>query len=187
MIDVEALLQAGGKQRVELMRYCVMTVNVEPLFLFVAGEYRLRPTHAGALAIYDVFCDARSAARLSAYELLPPRDLSLPMEIERLRGAMRLLESPAEAGEETDDPAARSVPAGASRALFDALVRGVRADSNGKIRAIASTYDPQLSPEENLPGGKMTQAQRRFVDAVWIPFARPVLAGAGFWQVATIG
>ncbi|HEX2828884.1 MAG TPA: hypothetical protein VHP37_21215 [Burkholderiales bacterium] len=184
MIDVADTIARGGRGRVDLLRYCVMSIAMEPLFLFLAGEYRLRPTHAGALALFDVFCDPHSPARLSAHELLPPRELALAAGIAQIRSRWAALQAPRPA---EDDQAPRSVPAGPGRSLFDALVRGVLADANGRIKALSASYDPHLSPAENLPGGRMNASQRSFVDNVWIPFARPRLAAAGFWQIATVG
>jgi hypothetical protein len=182
MIDVADMLARGGRGRIDLLRYCVMSIAMEPVFLFLAGEYRLRPTHTGALALYDVFCEPRSAARLSTHDLLPPRELALAAEIALLRERWTAMQAPP--ADENDAP--RTVPAGPGRSLFDALVRGVRADANGKLAALSAAYDPRLSPAENLPGGKMNASQRSFVDNVWQPYAKPRLAGAGFWQIATV-
>jgi hypothetical protein len=183
MIDIADTLARGGRGRIDLLRYCVMSIAMEPLFLFLADEYRLRPTHAGALAIYDVFCEPHSRARLSAHDLLPPRELALAAEVARLRERWTAMQAPPE----EDDEEPRTVPAGPGRSLFDTLVRGVRADANGKLAAVSAAYDPWLSPAENLPGGKMNASQRSFVDHVWQPYARPLLASAGFWQIATVG
>ena len=182
MIDITDTLARGGRARIDLLRYCVMSIAMEPVFLFLAGEYRLRPAHASALALYDVFCEPQSAARLSAHGLLPPRDLRLATDIAQVRSRWAALQAPAQEDEEP-----RTVPAGPGRSLFDALVRGVRADANGKLATLSAAYDPQRSPAENLPGGRMNASQRSFVDNVWIPYARPRLAAAGFWQIATVG
>jgi hypothetical protein len=182
MIDIADTLARGGSGRMDLLRYCVMTITMEPVFLFLAGEYRLRPTHAGALALYDVFCEPRSPARLSAHELLPPRDLALSTGIAQIRERWTAMQAPAQ-----DDEAPGRVPAGPARSLFDSLVRGVRADANGRLAALVAAYDPRLSAAENLPGGKLNASQRSFVDNVWLAFARPRLAAAGFWQIATVG
>lgn len=130
-----------------------------------------------------MFCDPRSPARLSVHELLPPRELALATEIARIRNRWTAMQAPP--AEDEKEP--RAVPPGPGRALFDALVRGVRADANGKLAALAAAYDPRLSPHQNLPGGKMNASQRSFVDHVWQPYARPLLVGAGFWQIATVG
>lgn len=184
MIDVADTLVRGGQARIDLLKFCVMSIAMEPVFLFLAAEYRLRPTHAGALALYDVFCDPGSAARLRTYELLPPRELALAAEVARLRERWTAMQAPPPEEDAEQEP--RTIPAGAGRTLFDTLVRGVSADASGRIKALGAAYDPSLSAAENLPGGRMNPAQRSFVDNVWQPFARPRLASAGFWQIATV-
>src|SRR4051812_6970326 len=94
MIDLDETLARGGKERLDLLRYCVMSITMEPVFVFLASQYRLRPTHAGALALFDVFCAPQSRARLSAYELLPPRELGLAGDIAQIRSRWDALQSP---------------------------------------------------------------------------------------------
>ena len=49
--SVEAALQAGGRGRIDLLRHCVQSVTMEPLFAFLVQEYRQRPRHAAAIAL----------------------------------------------------------------------------------------------------------------------------------------
>ena len=184
MVDIHQTLTDGGKARIDLLRYSVMSITMEPLFLFLASEYRLRPTHKSALALFDVFCATQSRARLAAYELLPPRELGLSAEIAQIRGRWTALQSPPP---EEEDESPRSVAPWPSRVLFDKLVQGLRSDASGRLAAVSTGYDPQLTPQENLPGGKMSAIQRQFVDQVWLPFARPRLVDAGYWQISAIG
>ena len=183
MIDIDEALTRGGAQRLGLLRYCVISITMEPLFLFLASEYRLRPSHNGALTLFDSFCAINAPARLTAYELLPPRELGVAAEIARIRERCRALQTPAEQSEDE----VRSVAPAPSRTLFDALVRGIRSDARGTLAALGAAYDPQLTAQENLPGGKMSASQRQFVDRVWQPLVRPRLVSAGFWQVGSIG
>lgn len=183
MIDIDEILTRGGRARIDFLRYCVMSINIEPVFLFLAGEYRLRPAHAAALALFDLFCAADAPARLTAHELLPPRELGLGLEIARIRESWAELQTPPSA----DDEEPRPVPPWPGRALFDALVRGVHADTHVRLAELATRYDPQRSPHENLPGGKLSTSQRQFVERVWTPIVRPRLTAAGFWQIATVG
>jgi hypothetical protein len=183
VIDIEGTLAHGGAERLDFLRYCVMSINMDPVFIFLAGEYRLRPTHLGAFALHDLFCAIDAPARLAAYELLAPRELGVSAEIARLRQNREAMQQPAE---DSETPA-RTVPAGPGRMLFDAIVQGLRADSGGRLEAIRTRYDPQRTPEENLPGGKLSGAQRQFVNRVWLPVVRPRLTAAGFWQIGTIG
>jgi hypothetical protein len=185
LIDIDETLARGGRERVNLLRYCVISMQMEPLFVFLASEYRLRPTHAAALALFDLFVAADAPARLAAYELLPPRELALAAEIASIRerwNAMQALAQP-----DDDSEQALTTAPWPSRALFDTLVRGVRSDSRGTLAGISNAYDPQLTPQENLPGGRVSASQRHFVDRVWQPIVRPRLTAAGFWQMGTVG
>jgi hypothetical protein len=129
-----------------------------------------------------MFCAVHAPAKLAAYELLPPRELSLAAEVSRVRERWNAMQNPSPDDEDT----LRSVASWPGRALFDALVHGLRADVHRKLETVSTSYDPQLSPQENLPGGQMSATQRQFVERIWQPIVRPRLASAGFWQVATI-
>ena len=179
MVDISEILTKGGGPRLDFLRYCVMSINMEPIFVFLVDEYRLRATRDAAVALFDVFCARQALARLSAYELLPPRELLVEAAIARIRA------EPVHPPESADDESAIA-PATPSRNLFDAIVRGVRDDTHGRLARLSSTYDPALTPEENLPGGKMSAVQRQFVDNVWHPVVKPRLVAAGFWRIATV-
>jgi hypothetical protein len=180
MVDIEDLLVRGGAGRIALLRYCVMSIRMEAVFIFLAQEYRYRPSHAGALALFDLFCGEHAPARLKAYELLPPRQLGLSAAVTRVREQWHQMQSPPPQDE--NDLIAVMTPA---RDLFDTIVRGLRGDV--RFTALGASYDPQLTPQENLPGGKMTAGQRQFVEGVWNPVVKPRLTAAGFWQMRTIG
>jgi len=182
MADIDAIFGGGGAPRVALLRYCVLSVTMEPLFVFLTDEYRRRPTHTAALALYDVFCAPDAIARISAAEQLPPRNLRLRAVIESIRSQWDVMQSPAEVDE--DGPAPRTtVP---HRDLFDGVATALRGDAGGPLAALAARYDPGLEPEENLAAGRMSARQRHFVDKVWRPLARPRLVAAGFWQLSSI-
>ena len=181
MVDIPEILTKGGAQRLAFLRYCVLSFNVEPLFVFLVQEYRLRSSHAAALALFDVFCARHAPARLRADELLPPRELRVEAEVARIRAQWDQMQLPEPPDEESAIPVA--TPA---RDLFDAIVHGVLQDAKGRLARVSSTYDPARTPEENLPGGKMTEGQRQFVDSVWHPLLKPRLVAGGFWRIATV-
>jgi hypothetical protein len=178
--DLEAILRAGGAGRVALLKHCVKSVTMEPLFLFLVGEYATKPTATAALALYDVFCAPQAFASVKAASALPPRDLRLPAAIAALRRQVDSL-----ASQPTESEALRPVVI-PSRDIFDGVVAAIRNDPDGPLVALANRYDPQLDPFENLPGRRMTAGQRHFVDMIWRPRLRPRLVNAGFWPVATI-
>lgn len=180
-VDLTEILAKGGEQRVALLRYCVMSVTMEPVFLFLTQEYRLCPTHAAALALYDVFCARGALARIGVMEALPPRNLQLQAAVESIREQWTQLQSPPQADERSG--VAITAP---HRNLFDRVADAVRSDSAGRFAEVARQYDPSLAPQQNLPGGKMGVVQRHFVENIWRPVARPRLLAAGFWQIANI-
>jgi hypothetical protein len=186
VIDIDETLTRGGRERIDLLRYCVISQQMEPLFLFLATEYRLRPAHAAALALFDMFVAADAPARLAAYELLPPRELALGAEVAKIRERWTAMQAPAQPSDAEADGDVRTSPSWPPRMLFDTLVQGIRSDARGNLVALSGAYDPQLTPEQNLPGGKMSATHRQFVERVWQPIVRPRLTSAGFWQVGTI-
>jgi hypothetical protein len=178
---IETLLEQDGEQRIALLRYCVMSVTMEPMFVFLANEYKLRPSHLGALALYDVFCSPDAPARINARAVLPPLNLRLASTI----GSMRVQWQQVQplAPEQYAGRAPRVAPA---RSVFDLVVESLAKDPKGRIARLRRRYDPSRSPVENLRGGKMTPGQRAFVERIWKPVARPRLVAAGFWRIATI-
>src|SRR5712672_724135 len=80
-VDIGRILTEGDKQRIALLRFCVMSVQMEPVFGFLVQEYRLRPACDAALALYDIFCAADAPARIHAPGVLAPMDLRVPAMI----------------------------------------------------------------------------------------------------------
>lgn len=181
MPRIDEILSAGGERRVAFLQLCVMSVTMEPMFVFLAQAYRLRPTHVGALALYDVFCAPDAPARIRALHVLPPRHLRLLSAIQVIRRQWAQMQS-----EEVPDEGS-SVPITVPhRHLFDFVTEALLADPDGHYARLSRTFDPQRTPQQNLPGGKMSEAQRRFREKIWVPVARPRLVAAGFWQIGAI-
>lgn len=180
-VDIGEILLKGGEERVALLRYCVMSVTLEPVFVFLTHEYRLRPTHGAALALYDVFCAPEAPARVKALGALPPRNLRLLAAAQSIRQQWTRLQSSDDTAEGSSVPMSQP-----HRNLFDFVAETVRNDPGGPYAQVGGRYDPRLTPQQNLPGGRMSAAQRRFVEKVWRPLARPRLVAVGFWQIANI-
>lgn len=158
-----------------------MSVMLEPVFLFLAQEYRVRPGHGAALALYDVFCDPGAPARIKAPDALPPRDLKLSSAVQMIRRQWKQMLSAEPPAEGNGIPI--TVP---QRHLFDSVAQACRDDPSGSYTRVARSYNPELTPEQNLAGGRMTEGQRQFVEFVWKPRVRPRLIAAGFWRIADI-
>src|SRR5829696_3291893 len=84
-IDLDHIFTHGGKALIDLLNYCVRSVQMDPVFAFLVEEYRLSPSQAKAVALYDMFAAPGAPARISAEDLLPPRELALQIIIENLR------------------------------------------------------------------------------------------------------
>jgi hypothetical protein len=181
-VDVDDVFRRGGADLVDFLQFCVLSVQLEPVFALLVREYRAAPTVARALALYDLFCAPGAPARIRAEAALPPHDPRLPRALLPLRQPP--VPPPAEAAAEGR---ATTVPAGPAKYLFDAVVAHLRQGDDRRVGAVGQQFDPGHTPLENLPGGRMTAGQRAFLENVWRPRVRPALVAAGFWRVATIG
>jgi hypothetical protein len=180
-IDLDDVFARGGKPLIDLLQFAVCSVQPEPIFLCLVQAYRGQAAIPRALALFDVFCTAGSPACVRAPAVLPPRDLRLLRDVTPLRQALETFQAAPPDAEE------RPVLPLPPRHLFDFIVAHLRNQPDGPLRRLAATYDLALSPVENLPGGRMSQGQRFFVDRVWQPRLRPQLVAAGFGRVAAIG
>lgn len=188
-IDVEAEFARGGRTLLDFLAYCVMAQRLEPVFAYLVRDYRTRPTSVGALALFDSFLAPQAPARLTRVAPhLPPRNIRFQMEVERFRPESDPTGSPAPAppagAHQEGAPLASTAPV--PRYLFDALLERMREDQD-PVLLPGKDFDPALTPAANLPGGRMTDGQRAFVERFWQPRVRPRLVAAGFWRVATVG
>lgn len=181
-IEIQQVINSGGRGLLDLLEYCVISAQPDPLFAFLAGEYRMRPTLLPAIALYEAFCAPEAAARLSVTHVLPPRDLHLSQQLLPMCEAWSARDTALAEAPEGDVPPPVQTP---PRYLFDPIVTAVR--QGGPWRRIAQGYDPVLTPYQNLPGGRMSPGQRAFLDNVWLARVRPYLVAAGFPRVATVG
>ena len=192
-IDFEDLLTRGGDELLRFLHYCVYSVELAPVFVMLAGEYRLRPTVAGAIALFENFCAADAPARIAAEAVLFPRDMRLDQSIAHLRRQEKRFEDAARevaSQPASDSPGTRRPmppPPAPLIYLFDHVVAHLLADAAGPVRAAARVFDPHREPLKNLPGGKLNAGQRAFLENVWRPRIRPRLVAAGFWRAATLG
>jgi hypothetical protein len=186
-VDLNAVLLGGGKTLLDLLQFCVLSVQPAPLFVFLVQEYRQKPRAVSALALYDVFCAPAAAARIEADAVLMPRDLRLHQAIEAIRRqAVWAAEPlpPVMEGEQAPPPRFVAIP---PAHLFDFVVSHLLSLEGGPLTQVCRNFDPERTPLENLPGGKMNAGQRFFVENVWRPRLRPQLVAAGFWRVTTVG
>ena len=192
-IDFEKTLNSGGKDLIQFLHYCVYSVELAPVFVFLAREYRLRPTVNGALTLHAIFCAIGAPARIKAEPVIAPRNLQLDQLVVRMTAQQRTFEEGQQAaGSETTagvtDTERRGPPAPSPVIfLFDGVVAHLRGDPDGSLHSVARAFDPTRDPIQNLHGGRLNAGQRAFVENVWRPRVRPQLVAAGFWRAADIG
>jgi hypothetical protein len=164
--DIYQIFSKGGRPLLDFLDYCIRSIEVDALFIFLVSEYRNGATRSKAVALYDLFCAPDAPARVSATKALPPYDFRLRETIRPLKAA---------------DIAAGALP---PRYLFDFLVFELQ--KTARMSTKLRRYKPSRSPIENLPGRRMSQVQLHFVQNVWQPIIRPKLVAAGFWRIGTI-
>ncbi|MCS7465283.1 hypothetical protein NZK35_01185 [Stieleria sp. ICT_E10.1] len=198
-VCTKTIMQRGGRELIELLTHCVFSFNTDVLFLYCVGEYQLRPQAVSAIAIYDVFCAPTAPARISDLSLIPPKDVRIEQTITQLRHAFQGAtcdprqsdgvadDENAAAGQDESNPPDRPAVPLPPRYLFDSIASSLSVSEQAKIATLEDYYDPKRTPQENLPGGELTDVQRAFVDHVWTPRIRPYLVSSGFWRVSTVG
>jgi hypothetical protein len=179
-IDISETFQTGGKPALELLDYAVRSQQMDPIFIYLVHDFRMAPNAAKAIALYEIFCAPEAPSRVSMIEILPPHDMRLQESVRPLRVNWTRVQ--ATSAFDVDN---RVTPLLPPRYLFDSVVRCL--EQGACCTAIRESYNPELSPIQNLPGGTMTANQRYFVDKVWQPVIRPHLTAAGFWRIASIG
>ena len=180
-VNVNDTFARGGKELIDLLEYCVFSVQMDLIFLFLTEEYRRQPEDRKAIALYDVFCASNSPAWVSARSRLPPLDLRVQIAIQPLKERRDRIDSDQQAGSELAMP-----PVMPGSFLFDTITRELRERPDSPLTKIGEHYNPALTPLQNLPGGKMTASQQAFVDRAWGPELRPYLVAAGFRRIANI-
>lgn len=205
-VDVNRIFDRGGRELIDLLEFCVLSVQMDPLFVFLVGEYRSAPTADKAQTLYELFCAVGAPARISPHHLLPPKDFRLPQTLAPFFQTRQLLNAAAQktATEPDEEPAAEAEAEPAApgdgeprpqvqglmllppRYLFDSLRDELLTQQPSPITRLGKQFDPLLTPRENLPGGALTAAQKFFVNYVWTPRLRPQLVTSGFRRVANV-
>lgn len=178
-VDIDKIFSRGGKGLINLLDYAVRAVQPDLIFIFLVGEYRDHPTTPKAVALYDVFCAPHALARLSVVEMLPPTHHQLEVALRPLRLNLSQVQAARASGAVA--PPWILPP----RFLFDAVAMLLREKSRA-LRQIKRSYRSRRTAFENLPGGRMSERQRHFVERVWEPNLRPWLVAAGFRRVGCI-
>lgn len=186
-IGTNEIFERGGRDLIDLLEHCVLSVNMDALLLYLIREYRFQPRASGAIALHDLFCADGAPARISEITVIPPKEMRLERTIAALRQPPQSPNSENPNGSESGDQDAGRPPVGLPpRYLFDPIANQLTSGPDTKVAQLEQCYDPDLTPVENLPGGALTAGQRAFVNNLWTPIVRPHLVSAGFWRVATV-
>jgi len=186
-VDFAKVLGEGGKPLLDLLSFAVFSVRPDGLFVFLAREYRVRPTPTAAITIFDLFCAPGSPARLSAEAALSPTDWSLNSALAPVRAGIARAAAPPPAPLPDDPPWQPPAIPLPPIYLFDGLAERLLKDPDGQVAALAAEFDPEQGPFKSLPNGKLSGTQRAFVEQTWRRRIQPALLTAGFWRVATVG
>ena len=182
---ISGLLTIGGMQTRKFLEYCIYAATLDPVFVCLTRNYQLLPSAPKAIALFDEFCAPASPVQVSSRQLLPPTDFRLFHAINNIRDPIRVPVERA-TGDNTEYPTEYvNYPHLPAKYLFDELVGKIVSDSPS-YHASERQYNPELSPVQNLPGGKMSSAQRLFVEQTWKPI-RARLIAAGFTVVCNVG
>jgi hypothetical protein len=179
-LEIKEVFGRGGRDLIRLLKYCVRSVQLDPIFLFLVGEFRRSPTVAKAVALYDIFCSPHGPARISVEEVIPPFNLKIQDLIRPLRINWTRVKASRFAPPET-----AVTPMLPPRYLFDFISEAVEENSPA-VTQVCEEYQYVQLPPDGLPSQQMTPEQKEFVDKVWQPLVRPHLVAAGFWRVASI-
>ena len=167
-IDFDETMNRGGNELIQFLHYCVYSVQLAPIFVLLAREYRMRPTVGGALTLYSNFCAIGAPARIKADPVLAPRNLQLDQMVLQMTAQQRVFDE-------------------AQQQQQEATNGETEADTKAPLHTAARAFDPACRPIQNLPGGRLNTGQRAFVENVWRPRVRPQLVAAGFWRAADLG
>ena len=195
-ININEFFERGGRELVDLLEYCVLSINTDALLLYLIREYRFQPLASGAIALHDLFCAVGAPARISEITVIPHQERRIERMIADFRPKPPTApETPDDSDCDASDSAAceagdREIGRPADflppRYLFDPIANQLTSGSETKVAELEKHYNPKLTPVENLPGRELSGRQRAFVNDLWTPIIRPRLVSAGFWRIATI-
>lgn len=180
-VNINEIFRRGGVGLIDLLEFSVISVKMDPVFVFLVQEYKSNPTTMRAVSLYELFCAPKAPAKISADHVLPPKDLRIQRAVQPIR--QQLLQAQGANSGEQESIVPRTIP---GNHLFDFIVDELQNSPEGSVTDISHQFDPSRSPSENLPGGKMNSAQRTFVQGTWEAYVRPQLVAVGFRRIANI-
>jgi hypothetical protein len=182
-VELDKALGAGGKLTIDFLQYCILTQRTDAIFVYLAREYRFRPTIDGAFALFEAFCAEKAIAKLPLPDMLPPKSPHLLWEVQKIRQSIEDYKKFVPT-EKVPDPPRVVHP---TIIMFEPYVAALRALPDAGMHLAAQEFDPELAPIEHLANGEMNFDQILFIQNIWVDKLRPTLIAGGFWQIASLG
>jgi hypothetical protein len=170
MMDVLETLDRRSKGTLDFLDYCVRAMQLDPLFVFLAQEYRINPTIPKAVALFHTFCAPVAPAKVSIepdHERM--QHLMRPITVSWTRMQAALVFGPGNAAPPIPPPPA----------LFDSVTDKIM--RAGMIGQLKQAYQARHDQPEDI-----NRIQQHFVEKIWRPIIRPHLVAAGFWRIAEL-
>jgi hypothetical protein len=169
-MEVMETLDRRSKGKLDFLDYCVHAMQLDPVFVFLAQEYRINPTIPKAVALFHTFCAPAAPAKVSVEPDHEQMQRAMrPITVTWTRMQAALVFGPGNA--------APSMPP--SPSLFDGLVDKLM--GAGVIGKMKRAYQAHAEVTEET-----TRLQQHFVEKIWRPIIRPHLVSAGFWRIAEV-
>ena len=164
-------LERRGRGTLDFLDYCVRSMQLDPLFVYLVQEYRSNPTIPKAVALFHTFCSPAAPAKISVdSEDAQMESAMRPITVSWTRMQAALVFGPGNAAPPMAPPAS----------LFDELAERIMC--TGVFTKLKRRYRADLGCLRNV-----TRVQRHFTEKIWQPIIRPHLVAAGFWRVDEIG
>ena len=159
-------LERRGKGTLDFLDFCVRSMQLDPVFVFLVQEYRINPTVPKAVALFHTFCAPVALAKVSTEVEDQQIQIAMrPITVTWTRMQAALVFGPGNSAPALAPPST----------LFDALAQKImRCGILGKLR------------RDYRAGLKMNRVQEHFVEKIWQPIIRPHLVAAGFWRIAEV-
>jgi hypothetical protein len=165
-MEVLETLERRSAGTLDFLDFCVRSMQMDPLFVYLVQEYRANPTIPKAVALFHTFCAPAALAKVSVKTDDPQiQNAMRPITVSWTRMQAALVFGPGNGAPPMAPPAS----------LFDRLAEEImRTGILGKLK------------RHYRDGMKMNRIQQHFVEKIWQPIIRPHLVAAGFWRIADV-
>lgn len=169
-MQLSETLDRRSKGTLDFLDYCVRAMQLDPMFVFLAQEYRINPTIPKAVALFHTFCAPVAPAKVSVE---PDEE-----QLQRMMGPITVTWTRMQAAL-VFGPGNAAPPMPPPPSLFDSLVDKIM--RNGVLGKMRRAYQARHDAVEET-----NRVQEHFVERIWRPIIRPHLVSAGFWRIAEV-